>query len=134
MIKINATILAIPSAITKEIQIPFRPIIFNRTKASGSVMINCLNNDIVNERCPLPNDSKTPEMTTPNVDRIKHGEIIRRPIIPISNKLSVALNHDKTSSGREIKIIVPKHKIAAVDRIDTLIIFLTRSKCLAPKL
>ncbi len=74
-------------------------------------MINCLNSEIVKELRPLPNASNTPEITTPIVDTIKLNEIILKPLIPIFNNSSVALNHDKIGSGKTKKRTVPKDKI-----------------------
>ena len=89
-------------------------------------MINCLNSEIVKELRPLPNASNTPEITTPIVDTIKLNEIILKPLIPIFNNSSVALNHDKIGSGKTKKRTVPKDKIIPLQIIETLIISLTR--------
>lgn len=91
--------------------------------ASGTVIMSCLNNEIVNEYLPLPKDSKVPEMTILTLETIKQIENILKPIIPIFSKELVALNHDKINLGKVIKISVPLHRITEVTIIETLIIF-----------
>lgn len=110
------------------------PINESKTYDNGIVIINCRSNEINNEYLPFPNDSKTPEITIPKVDIIKHGARILNPIIPISNNELDALNQDKIRLGKARKIIEPLHKITKITTIETLIISITRLKCLAPKL
>ena len=49
------------------------------------IIMNCLNKEMIKESDPFPNDSKTPAITIPIVERIKAKDKIRKPLIPISN-------------------------------------------------
>lgn len=66
-------------------QIPFKPKSGNKINDKGIIMINCLVRVMINEIGPLPNDSKTPDMTIAKVEKIKLKDKIRKPFVPIAN-------------------------------------------------
>lgn len=81
----NATHVAISSDSGKVNQIPFKPIRGNNINDKGMIIINCLVSVIINETGPFPNDSKTPDITMANVEKIKLKDKIRKPVVPIVN-------------------------------------------------
>ena len=89
----NATHVAISSDSGKVNQIPFKPIRGNSINDKGMIIINCLVSVIINETGPFPNDSKTPDITMANVEKIKLKDKIRKPVVPIASISWFALNN-----------------------------------------
>ena len=66
-------------------QTPLSPRNGISNKEAGMIIMNCLNKEMIKESDPFPNDSKTPAITIPIIERIKAKDKIRKPLIPISN-------------------------------------------------
>lgn len=106
--------LAISSERGKVIQTPNNPRGEINNKERGTVIRNCLNNEMINDSFPFPSDSKTPDIRIPKLDNINDNERILKPLIPIDNIDSLALNKDKICCGKLQNITLPIAKISEI--------------------
>ena len=98
----------------------------------GSKIINCLKNGSNKAIPALDRDWKIEAQTIENPTGKYEIEIILIIGIPISFIFGVAENKFKISSGKAIKIIIPKIIIKVDQVMDNLIDFLILSLFLAP--